>query len=218
MRSTAAPPSEASTTTRWGHPVLLAGLLVAQAYRRLVRPWQLTWGATPGEVARRLPGDELVPRPTLCATRAITIAAPPERIFPWLVQVGVKRAGWYSYDWLDNLGRPSARCIHPEFQQVQPGQLLPMSPGGKHGIRIYSLDPPTGMVWGTPGDTTWAWHLEGRADGTTRVLTRVRSRYHWVSPTILFSALLEFADVWMMRKMLLNLRERIEVLERTPAS
>ena len=194
--------------------VLLGGLLVALAYVRVARPWQLTWGATPDEAARAMPGDGLVERPTLCATRAITIAAPPERIFPWLVQVGVHRGGWYSYDWLDNLGRPSARRIHPEFQRVEPGQLLPMSPNGKHGIRIYSLDPPTEMIWGTPGDTTWSWRLEAQ-DDATRVLTRVRSRYRWTSPTILFSALLEFADIWMMRKTLVKLRERIEALEPT---
>lgn len=192
---------------------LIAVPLAALSYLRVLRPWQLTWGATPEEVARALPGDDLVERPTLCATRAVTIAAPAERIFPWLVQVGVKRAGWYSYDWLDNLGRPSARQIHPELQQVEPGQLLPMSPDGKQGIRIYSLDPPTSMVWGTPGDTTWVWQLESGADGATRVITRVRSRYRWMSPTILFSALLELADIWMMRKMLLNLRERIQAIE-----
>ena len=193
--------------------VLLGLPVAALAYLRVVRPWQLTWGATSQEIADGLPGDDLVERPTLCATRAITIAAPPERIFPWLLQVGVHRGGWYSYDWLDNLGRASARSIRPELQDVRPGQLLPMSPDGKHGIRVHSLDPPTSMIWGTPGDTTWAWHLEGREDGTTRVVTRVRSRYRWTSPTILFSMLLEFADVVMMRKMLLTLRERIEALE-----
>lgn len=199
-------------------PVLLGGLLVALAYIRVMRPWQLTWGATPDEVAGAMPGDDLVERPTLCATRAITIAAPPARIFPWLVQVGMHRGGWYSYDWLDNLGRPSARRIHPEFQHVEAGQLLPMSPDGKHGIRIYSLDPPTEMIWGTPGDTTWSWRLEAQEDGATRVVTRVRSRYRWTSPTMLFSALLEFADIWMMRKMLLNLRERIEAREPNTAA
>ena len=70
------------------------------------------------------------------------------------------------------------------------------------------------MIRGTPGDTTWSWRLEAQ-DDATRVLTRVRSRYRWTSPTILFSALLEFADISMMRKMLLNLRERIEALEPT---
>ncbi|MDQ3889131.1 MAG: hypothetical protein M3312_01080 [Actinomycetota bacterium] len=152
--------------SKWG-AVLLGGPFVALAYMRVMRPWQLTWGATPDEVARAMPGDDLVERPSFCATRAITIAAPPERVFPWLVQVGVHRGGWYSYDWLDNLGRPSARRIHPEFQRVEPGQLLPMSPDGKHGIRIYSLDAPTEMIWGTPGDTTWvvaARSARGRPD------------------------------------------------------
>lgn len=70
----------------------------ALTYIRYVRPWQLTWGALPEEVSRRLPGDDLVPNPTFNATRAITIAAPPERIWPWLVQAGLTRGGWYSYD------------------------------------------------------------------------------------------------------------------------
>jgi hypothetical protein len=66
------------------------------------------------------------------------------------------------------------------------------------------------MIWGTPGDTSWAWLLDPQPDGSTRVLTRVRSRYRWLSPSIAFSLLLEFADIWMLRRMLLNLRERVE--------
>jgi hypothetical protein len=186
------------------------------AYARLLRPWQLTWGATPEEVKRPMPGDDLVDRPTLDATRAITIAAPAERIFPWLVQVGVHRAGWYSYDLLDNLGRPSAQTVLPQFQHIEPGDIMPMSPDGKHGIRVHSLSPPYQMIWGTPGETSWVWLLESQPDGTTRVLTRVRSRYRWMSATIFFSLLLEFADIWMMRRMLLNLRNRIEALEPAP--
>ncbi|WP_418606201.1 hypothetical protein [Georgenia sp. SUBG003] len=85
-----------------------------------------------------------------------------------------------------------------------------MSPDGRHGIRVHSMDPPSSMIWGTPGDTTWTWQLDPRQDGRTRVITRVRSRYRWLSPAILFSALLEFGDIWMMRKMLLNLRDRAE--------
>lgn len=178
------------------------------AYIRYVRPWQLTWGATPAEVSRSLPSDELVSDPTFNATRAITIAAPPADVWPWLVQAGVTRAGWYSYDLLDNLGRHSARRIIPELQHLAVGDIVPMSPDGKHGMRVHSLDSPHSMVWGEPGGTTWAWHLDANAQGTTRLITRVRSRYKWLSPSIIFSALLEFGDIWMMRKMLLNLRER----------
>ncbi len=183
---------------------------LAVAYLRCVRPWQLTWGATPEEVSRSLPGDHLVRQPTFNATRAITIGAPPEAVWPWIVQAGTTRAGWYSYDLLDNLGRPSARVVIPELQDLAPGDIVPMSPDGKHGMKVRSMDPPRSMVWGEPDRTTWTWHLDETADGSTRLLARVRSRYRWCSPSIAFSLLIEFGDVWMMRKMLLTLRERAE--------
>lgn len=186
------------------------GGAIAVVYMRFVRPWQLGWGATEQERGRPLPGDDLVEDPTFAATRAMTIRARPEDIWPWLAQVGVNRAGWYSYDLLDNLGRPSARRIIPELVDIKVGDVMPMSPDGKHGIPVYALDPPCSMIWGTPGDTSWAWVLDAGPDGTTRLITRVRSRYRWLSLSIVFSMLLEFADIWMMRRMLLNLRERVE--------
>jgi hypothetical protein len=187
---------------------LAAVPLAVTVYARYVRPWQLTWGATPEEVSRHLPSDELVTGPSFNATRAISIAARPKDVWPWLVQVGVTRAGWYSYDLLDNLGRRSARRILPEFQHLAPGDVIPMSPDGKKGMRVHSMDPPWAMVWGQPGETTWAWQLDESPDGSTRLLSRVRARYRWFSPSIAFSALVEFGDIWMMRKMLLSLRER----------
>lgn len=190
--------------------VLAAAAAAVTIYVRRVRPWQLTWGATPDEISRPLPGDALVADPTFNATRAITIAAAPDQIWPWLVQIGLTRAGWYSYDILDNLGRRSARHIIPELQGLAPGDVVPMSPDGKQGMRVHSMNAPNSMVWGTPGDTTWAWQLDANPDGSTRLITRVRSRYRWLSPSIAFSALLEFGDIWMMRKMLLNIRERAE--------
>ena len=138
------------------------------------------------------------------------IAAPPEEVWPWLVQVGVTRAGWYSYDILDNLAHRSARHIIAELQDLAVGDVIPMSPDGKQGIRVHSINAPTSMIWGTPGDTTWTWQLDPHPDGSTRLISRVRSRYRWSSPSIIFSALVEFGDIWMMRKMLLNLRERAE--------
>ena len=202
-------PQDCGQRSRLG-PTILALAAAAAFYARFGRPWQLTWGATPDEVARPLPSDEFVTRPTFNATRAITIHALPEDIWPWLVQVGLSRAGWYSYDILDNLGRPSARRIIPELQDLAVGGVIPMSPDGKQGMRVHSLDAPHSMIWGTPGDTTWAWQLDAIPGGSTRLITRVRSRYRRLSPSIAFSALLEFGDIWMMRKMLLNLRDRAE--------
>jgi hypothetical protein len=192
--------------------LLLAPAVAALAYARFVRPWQLTWGATAAETSRALPSDDLVPNPTFNATRAITIAAPPEAVWPWIVQMGLTRAGWYSYDLLDNLGRPSARRILPELQNLQPGDIVPMSPDGKQGMKVHSVNAPRSMVWGEPGGTTWAWQLDEAGPGSTRLITRVRSRYRWLSPSIAFSALVEFGDIWMMRKMLLNLKERASSL------
>jgi hypothetical protein len=126
----------------------------------------------------------------------------------------VTRAGWYSYDLLDNLARPSAREIMPELQELAVGDVVPLSPDGKQGVHVLALDLPRSMTWGTLPDTTWLWVCEPRADGTTRLITRIRSHYRWLSPSIAFSLLVEFADIWMIRRMLLNLRERAERLAR----
>jgi hypothetical protein len=194
---------------RTGLKILTIAAAVTVTYVKIWRPWELTWGATPDEVSRPLPGDDLVTRPTFNATRAISIDAPPEEIWPWLVQVGNKRAGWYSYDLLDNLGRSSARRIIPELQHLAPGDIVPMSPDGTQGIQVYSLDRPNSMIWGTPGDTSWVWQLDARPNGA-RVITRIRSRIRWQPISIAYSVLMEIGDFWMIRKMLLNLRDRAE--------
>ncbi len=190
--------------------MLVLASVATLAYARWFRPWQLTWGATPEEVQRPLTGDDLVERPHFNATRAITIAAPPAEVWPWLVQVGLTRAGWYSYDLLDNLGHRSSRRILPEYQGLSPGDIIPMSPDGKQGMNVLLMEAPRTMVWGTTGDTTWTWQLDEVGDGSTRLLSRVRSHYEWLSPSIAFSALVEFGDIWMMRKMLMGIRDRAE--------
>jgi len=84
------------------------------AHAAVVRPWSRRWGATDDEVRRAMPGDGVVLNAGYVATRAVTIKAPPEQVWPWLVQIGSGRAGWYSYDRVDNAGRPSARRILAE--------------------------------------------------------------------------------------------------------
>jgi len=194
-----------------GAAVICGGLAVG--YVRWYRPWQLTWGATLEEVERALPGDELVPWPVFDATRAIDVAAPPERVWPWLLQVGVGRGGWYSYDLLDNLGRPSATRVEARWQGLAVGDVVAMSPDGTQGMRVHALDAPCSMVWSSPG-TSWAWQLDARVgtDGRpgTRLVTRIRSRPVRGFASLAFALLLELADVWMIRKMLRTLRDRAQ--------
>jgi len=111
-------------------------IVLVLTYLALIRPWQLRWGATNDEIKRTMPGDDIVGEPSFNATRAVAINAPAENIYPWIVQMGVTRAGWYSYDLLDNLGRPSAESILTEHQTIQVGDVIPMSPDGKQGMRV----------------------------------------------------------------------------------
>ena len=105
--------------------------LALGAYVIVVRPWLLRWGASDEEVAGLFPGADIVPNGKRAATMAVTIEAPPERIWPWLAQMGYNRAGWYSWDRFDNGGRPSAERIHPEWEEIKLGdRLTAWSPGG----------------------------------------------------------------------------------------
>ena len=97
--------------------------------------------ATPLERKRSLPGDLLIPDPAAIVMHAVTIAAPPERVWPWLVQMGSGRAGWYSYDWVDNDGHPSATEIIPALQHVAPGDVLPSLPGVKESFIVAAVQP-----------------------------------------------------------------------------
>jgi hypothetical protein len=183
----------------------------AGGYLLFIRPWQLRWGATDEEVGRAMPGDDVVKHPTFNATRAVTIQARPEEIWPWLVQIGSKRAGWYSYDWLDNLGIPSAERIIPELQHVAVGDLIPLSPDGKQGKWVKDFEANQWMLWwDNKGDSTWSWGLYPLDESQTRLITRVRIRYHWLSPVILLELLVEFTDIVMMRKCMLGIKQRAE--------
>jgi hypothetical protein len=196
---------------------LILGLMLSTGfgfmYLLWIRPWQLRWGATDEEVLRALPGDGIVERPNFNATRAVTIEALPEDIWPWLVQIGIRRAGWYSYDWLDNLAKPSAEQILPEFQNLKVGDLVPLSPDGKQGFWVKELRPNQWMLWwDKQGEVSWLWLLDPIDDRHTRLITRVRLRYTWLSPAILFHLLIEFTDIVMMRKCMLGIRTRAERL------
>jgi hypothetical protein len=187
---------------------IVAGAAAFVGYRR----WHLRWGATDEEASRPLAGDELVARPHFAPTRAITVDAPPEAVWPWLVQLGYGRAGWYSYDCLDNLGHgPSAEEIKPELQDVRVGDVIAMGPvrNDETVWTIERLDAPVTMVWSKPA-ATWAWQLEELPGGRTRLVTRIRVHYR-ARPTVLSElVLLELGDFWMMRKELRSIKERAE--------
>jgi len=189
--------------------VIACLVLLLVLYLLWIRPWQLRWGAT----------DEEVAHPHFNATRAITIHARPEQIWPWLVQIGFGRAGWYSYDWIDNLGRPSADRIVPELQNLKVGDHIALSKWTYETVA--AIDPYRSMLWGGDGssatDGTWAWGLYPLDEHSTRLVVRMRGRYAWLSPTIFLLLLVDVFDIVMMRKMLLNLKARAEKLTLLPA-
>jgi len=127
--------------------LFVAGAAIASAsawaaYTQARTLWQ-SWGIDPAEVAKALPGDELVSEPQAVDTRVLEIAAPPDKVWPWLLQLGYGRAGWYSYDRLD-MEHPSADRIMPEFQSLAVGDIVPTDPRG--GLEVKTLDPGKALV------------------------------------------------------------------------
>ncbi len=180
-------------------------------YLRFIRPWQLRWGATDEEVACAMPGDDVVKHPTFNATRAVTIQARPEEIWPWLVQIGCTRAGMYSYDRLDNGGIHSAEQILPEFQHLAVGDFIPLTPDGKQGMWVKAFEPNRWILWVAKGDqSTWLWELSPQDESHTRLITRLRVRYSWTLPWVLYYLLQDVGDIVMMRKCLLGIKQRAE--------
>ncbi|MGY1643822.1 hypothetical protein ACI782_22165 [Geodermatophilus sp. SYSU D00703] len=178
----------------------------------LLRHWHRTWGATAEEAAATMPGDGLLPRAQYRCTRAITVAAPPGEVWPWLVQVGFGRAGWYANDLLDNFARPSARTIVPGLQDLHLGQRLAFVPwpSERTAFVVEDFVVPEWLLWRTP-NRTWAWRLRPLPGGRTRLVTRMHTVYEWSRPFVLLTVLLaEVGDFPMMRRMLRGIRARAE--------
>ena len=116
-------PSDACRMT-FGRKIVGVAGTAAVVYGAWVRPRLMRWGATDEEVAGPYPGADLVPDGERGATMAVTIDAPPDQVWPWLVQLGGDRGGWYSWDHLDNAGRPSAQRVHPEWQDIALGDYV----------------------------------------------------------------------------------------------
>jgi hypothetical protein len=191
-----------------------AAALVPVTYLTVLRRWCLTWGARDDEVARNLPGDELLPAAGLVTTRAITINAPPEAVWPWLVQMGSGRGGAYTYDWIENLlglDMHSADTILPQYQDVKVGDEFPLGPG-RMVMRVEVLDPPRAFAIRI-ADQNWAWIFalvpEG---GSTRLISRNRIATSSLSPAsrLCYPLFMEPGSLVMERKMLLGIKQRAE--------
>ena len=172
------------------------------------RPWARTWGATDEEIDRPMPGDDVVESPIFDATRAVTIAASPEEIWPWLVQMGYLRAAFYSWDRLDNDGIPSAERILPELQDLRVGDLIPLSHDATAKVEI--LESAGQLLLVFQGDTgaTWAWGLYATTADKTRLVTRLRVGTGGIRSRLVLDAF----EIIMMRKCLLGIKRRAESL------
>ena len=184
-------------------------------YFLFLRERCLTWGATPEEAASHLPGDELLDGANMVTTRAITIAAPPSAVFPWLVQMGVGRGGAYTYDWIENLlglDMHSADRIVPELQHLEVGDVLPMQGEGT-GMRVEILEPnQVFALRSEDGRWVWAFILVGDDKGT-RLISRNRISLDGASLGLkLGMVVMEPGSLVMEHKMLLGIKQRAEAL------
>ena len=210
-----------------GAAAAAAGLVTA--YLAVVRPRLLRAGATPGEANGPYPGDGLIPDGTRSATMAVTIDVPRSRVWPWLVQMGTDRGGWYSWDRLDNFGRTSARSIRPEWQNIAVGDHLAGTPDGSQWWEVAALDPerflglrmsldlrgrPFDPVGERPRyftDSLWGFELKDVAGGRTRVIVSGywSFRPKWLQPVL--SILLLEPSHWVMQtRQFENLKRRAE--------
>lgn len=187
-----------------------AAALAHLAYALVVRPWHLEWGATEEELRRPMPGDELIPHPMMVATRAVSIDASPEEVWPWLVQMGgYTRAGWYSYDRFDNAGVPSADRIVPELQDLRVGDVMLTAPDD--GFVVRAIDPGRSLVLeiDRAGSRITSVPMVSEASGGgARLVFRVRAYFR--PRHRLFGAAFDLGDFVFMRKQLLGIKERAE--------
>jgi hypothetical protein len=213
-------------------PITTVGALLPWVYLLVVRPWHMRWGATDEDVCKSLPGDELVPHPTLESTRAVTIRAPSQEVWRWLVQLGQDRGGFYSYDRLENLAGADIHNVErivPEMQHLKVGDFVPMAPAEwavpTGGFTVVGIEPERAIVWRqgwpeevenlSPSDAqergTWAFVLEKVDEETTRLILRERSGHKPRMRDAVFHYLfMERQHFIMERRMLLGIKERAE--------
>lgn len=179
-------------------------------YLACLRHYQMHWGASEEDINRPMAGDEMRIDPELNATRAVTIEATPEQIWPWLVQMGYKRAGFYAFDNLDNAGIPSADSIILELQNLQVGDTITF-------LRVVEMVPNESMLWvflphlGGWGGGTWSWGLYPIDDKRTKLVSRLRQNYTFGSLfEITMWSMMDALEIFMMRTSMLGIKHRVE--------
>jgi hypothetical protein len=162
-----------------------------------------------------MPEDETVADPVFDATRAITIRATPQLIWPWLVQMGFGRAGFYGYDLIENLGSASgiqsAQTIVPALQHPQIGDLLPLSVAAN--LKYGPIQPDRCIVWKSldvPSDGVFIWELVPIDANHTRLISRIRWNYEHSPSGLALGIFTEFTDHVAVRKILEGVRDRAE--------
>jgi uncharacterized protein YndB with AHSA1/START domain len=189
----------------------------------LARPWYTRWGTVGDEAREPLPGDDLVPETSSMTTMAVTIDAPPEEVWPWLVQMGQDRAGFYTYTWVENellhLNFRNADRIVPEWQHLRVGDHVWFLPERyitpRFGPTVARIEPERALILtldeqDQPVPATWQFVLKPTAEGGTRLLFRQRGSAAQPLATRIPSLLMEPGYFYMERKMLLGIRERAE--------
>jgi hypothetical protein len=203
-------------------------------YATIGRRWLRLWGATAAEVDRPLPGDNLLPRAVYQTTHAIAIAAPPPAVWPWLVQMGQGRGGFYSYDFVERLAGldiHSANRVLLDYQDLAEGDVVRLAP--HTGLIAAVVQPRRALVLRAaadlatmrppvptdPGyfDWSWAFILEPVDATTTRLVIRLRADTAPGMPMNVVGPLVwEPRHFLMERKMLRGIRERAERLALSP--
>jgi hypothetical protein len=198
--------------------LLLASVVLVATVARERAGWRSV-RADQHEQRRGLPGDHFISQPMGTLTHAITVERPPHAVWPWLIQMGAgTRAGWYSYDVLDNRGTPSAVHLVPALQHIAVGTVCPALPGVTEGFTVLAFEPRRFLILAWPGPSgeplvTWSFVLEERGGDTTRLIVRARAgqgyRFRglpsWMSMPI--ARLVHFV---MERKQLLGIARRVE--------
>ena len=207
---------------RVGGWALIVLAVFASSYLFLMRPWQRNWGATGAEAGRPMPGDTTVQAPNLIATRAVTIDAPPEKVWPWLAQMGYRRGGLYRYDWIDRalhiLDKPSAVRLLPEYQAIAAGQEIPAEFGPSW--TVVTAEPNSSLVFDinrSGSRMTWSWLLSPYDEGKTRLILRIRGRMEYAAAGLPGLVLKGPGEFIMARRMLGGIKARAEGRSQSPA-